>query len=269
MKNTISLKNGRISRSGAEILDVFVDSTPAELLLKQIKNKLSRHQQFFIVTPNPEILVAAQRNEKLKIALKSADISIPDGAGLLFAAKLLGLPLRKRVPGRVFMELLIEEATKNKWKLYFVGSTDAVISRTLTVIKEMYPSAVCNGSSGPRLDIDALPINKREEKINEETIQKINAFAPDLLFIAFGCPKQEEWFSLHRKKLKVGGAMVVGGSLDVFSGYKKIPPHLFHSLGLEWLWRLIQEPNRFGRIMNAVIVFPLLVILKKVGNSLR
>ena len=90
--------------------------------------------------------------------------------------------------------------------------------------------------------------------------KEINNFKPDLLFVAFGAPKQELWISKWQKKLNVRGMMAVGGSLDYYSGVVKEVPSSIKNLGLEWLWRLINEPKRLVRIFNAVVIFPLTLL---------
>lgn len=238
--------------------------TPKEGLIKLVEEKLKLRQKFFIVTPNPEILLASKKNKVLKNVLNNADISLPDGVGISMGFKLFGLPQVNRIPGRIFMENLFSLSDDKKLKVFLLGSTSQVIERSLEKMKALYPGAKVSGSSGPRLSVEGLPVTLSDKKVNLETVKKINEFKPDLLFIAFGCPKQELWWSIHEKELKVGGAMVVGGSLDYFSNSKKLPPTLISNLGFEWFWRLLIEKNHLSRVVSAVFVFPLVLLRERI-----
>lgn len=253
-------------RKTVQLMSVTIDSSQKADLLKHAENYLKTKQTFFVVTPNPEIILAAQSDMELKNALNSADISIPDGVGVLFAAKFLGLDIKRRIQGRVFMEDLFGIADRRNLSVYLLGSTDAVIGATLSRLRREYPHLQSAGNAGPKLGHDAKPVNKEERDKETEVIQEINLLHPDLLFVGFGAPKQEKWFYAHRDKLKIGGAMVVGGSFDVYSGLKKAPPAFFQNWGIEWIWRLFWEPTRFFRILKATVVFPLMIIIEKIHN---
>lgn len=244
-------------------MGVVIDSTSKTELLKRIGFYLDSNKKFFIVTPNPEILLAARKDASLKEALNSADISIPDGTGILFAAKILKLRIKHRIQGRIFMSELLKIVEERHGRVYLLGSSNAVIHKTIDTLRQRYPSVLFNGSGGPKLGHDANPVDKAEFAIEKETISQININSPDILFIGFGAPKQEKWFYKNRKNLQVGGAMVIGGAFDVLSGYKKSPPDIFVQFGLEWLWRLIQEPNRIIRILRATVLFTLSIFREK------
>ncbi len=265
----IKHKNRAVVRKVDVILGVTVDSTPKEELLKQVLLFIKTKRKFFIVTPNPEIILLSQKDSHLRNALNSADISLPDGVGLIFAAKVLNLQIKSRIPGRKFMVKLFKLAHTHKLKVYLLGGDPAVISSTLAQINSEYPSIIAAGSVGPKLGQDGNPVDNTATQVEKALITTINAFKPDILIIGFGAPKQEKWFSLNREKLSVGGAMVVGGSLDVYSRQKKASPEILNRLGFEWLWRLLTEPKRLSRIINAVFVFPLLIFSEKTRQLLR
>ncbi len=264
----VTHKNTPKDRKIDVILGIPVDSTPEDVLLKRLLSFIKIKKQFFIVTPNPEIILLAQNDSDLKKALNFADISIPDGTGLIFAASVLNLNLKSRIPGRKFMEHLFELANTHKLKIYLLGGSHAVITGSLARMKKKYPSLVAKGMEGPKLGQDGKPVDGEALEIERKVTSAINSFKPDILFIGFGAPKQEKWFSLNRMHLAVGGAMVVGGSLDVYSGQKSQSPELLNRLGLEWLWRVATEPKRLFRIMNAVLVFPTLIFKEKARQLL-
>jgi N-acetylglucosaminyldiphosphoundecaprenol N-acetyl-beta-D-mannosaminyltransferase len=118
-------------------------------------------------------------------------------------------------------------------------------------------------AGGPFLDKEARPISKDDALIEKEVVKAINKFRPHLLFVAFGAPKQEKWAYKWLDKLEVGGVMVVGGAFDFIAGRAKLPPEWMEKAGLEWLWRLLHQPRRLGRIFVATIVFPVRVFWTK------
>lgn len=249
------IKTKEFDRKHATIMGIKVDSTPKYELLNQIKADLSKKLQFYIVTPNPEIINQAHSMPKLKEALNNAKFAIPDGFGLKLVKPSLNI-----IKGREFILDLLKSADKEKLKVFILGSRPEVNKRSVEKIMREYPNLKVKGNSGPELDINANPVTEVDVNLQSDIVKEINSFKPDLLFVAFGAPKQEIWISKWLPKLKVTGAMTIGGSLDYYSGFVKPVPKFMEKAGLEWLWRLIQEPSRFGRIINAVIVFPIKAI---------
>lgn len=241
------------------ILGVRVDSTSKEEVLNAVNKKVSSKTQFYIVTPNPEIINLAQSDPELSHSLKLADISVADGVGIVFAAKLQGKTINL-VKGRELMLDILKLANKEKWKVFLLGASPEVNEKVVLKIKNDYPALRVKGNSGPILDNNAAPVSESDSSIESQVISEINAFKPHILFIAFGTPKEQKWITKHLKKLKVLGAMEVGGAFDYLVGAKKLPPKFLEGLGLEWLWRLLTDPKRITRIFNAVIIFPLLIL---------
>lgn len=259
-KTKLKEENKGLSLKDGMILGVKLSSARKSELLKKALVMIKSGKKLLIVTPNPEIIVEAQSDKKLKEVLNSAEISLPDGVGLNVARKLQKQSAFERIPGRVFMLDLLDICNKNHLKAYFLGSSDSVIKKCLEKARIDFPGLVVKGKSGPILDKGALPINSQEELTQNEVIKDINQFAPNILFLAFGAPKQEKWWNLHKEELNVNSAMVVGGSLDYYSGVKALPPEYISKLGLEWGWRFVKEPTRFKRILTAIVLFPIHVL---------
>ncbi len=243
------------SHTQAQILNIKLDSTSKEEVLTTIGNRIKNKDKFIILTPNPEIIMAAQKDSKLASILNSADFSIPDGIGLKIAAPNLTI-----IKGRKLMIDLLGLANSKNMKVYFLGSSDVSNKISVKKAKRDYPNIIIKGNPGPRLDINGVSLGKTN------IISDINSFSPQILFVAFGTPKEQKWIHLHKNELKVNCIMEVGGSLDYFAGTASLPPKLFESLGLEWLWRLIHEPSRAPRIFTALIIFPVKVLLSKVAH---
>lgn len=231
------------------VLGVKVDNlTPAEALF-EARDFLYDGKQHKIFTPNPEMLVKAQKDEYFKKILNTGDLNLCDGFGISLFFKI------KRIPGADFMLELCQLAEKEGRGIYLLGG--GANEAAAVGIKNIFPNLKIAG-----LDIGSVIDElKIENAGNDETINKINSAKPDVLFVGFGMGKQEKWIHENLSKMpSVKVAMGVGGSLDFLSGKIKRAPCWMRNIGLEWLYRLFQEPWRFPRILNATIKFLLLVL---------
>lgn len=257
----------KTSRKFGQILNIGITSTSKAKVLAFVRDSISHRSKFFIVTPNPEIILGAQEDERLFKALNSSDLSLPDGVGLGFAGHFLGLPSFNLIKGREMFLDLVKLANKKHWKIFLLGgkSNEAqaaaeVLSRSLKGIKIDY-------DKGPVLNNSGEPVSQSDIAEEKNTIAMINKFAPQILFVGFGAPKQEKWTAKWYRELNIGGAMVVGGTFNYISGKASLPPKWMEEAGLEWLWRLITQPWRASRIFKAVVIFPLKVLLYKLKNE--
>ena len=214
----------------------FKNYNKAELL-KAVETRIKKDERTLIFTPNPQILLNASRNEKFLRILQSADINIPDGIGILIAAKLLGKPLKERLSGIDIGEALITFAAREGLSVFFLGGRKGRAEKSARKFREKYPTLdICGCHNGY--------FSKTGEE-NEIVVKNISALKPDILFVCFGSPGQEEWIvnnigQLHSVKLAIG----LGGSFDVWSGSTHRAPDFMKDAGLEWLWRVILEPRR-------------------------
>jgi len=249
----------KTDRKLGKILGINVLVTRLDRVIAGVKNLISHNSKFYIVTPNPELVLMAQHNKELRDALNDSDLPVPDGVGLRIAIP--DLPIIK---GRDLFMKLIDLANENKWRVFFLGglANEAGLAAERLRIQDL--GFKIGTFRGPILDNNAEPLSEADKKLEKEAIDKINRFAPQLLFVAFGNPKQEIWINKNLSKLKIGGAMAVGGTFRYVAGMSKLPPKWMEKLGLEWLFRLFTEPARIVRIFNAVIIFPLRVLLFRI-----
>lgn len=238
------------------ILGVPIDHVQYDDCLERIESFLGSGQQYHIATPNPEMLVAAQSSPVFMSVLRSTSLNIPDGVGLLYAARFLGSALPERVTGT---DLLIGMCTKFAgMRVFLLGAGVHVAEQAAEELRRRAPDLVIVGTYA------GSPSPLEEASI----IERINAAAPDVLFVAYGAPAQELWISRNLAKMpSVRVAMGVGGAFDFLAGKRSRAPAFFQYLGLEWLWRLVQEPGRFSRIFCAVIEFPLRVLWSKFARE--
>ncbi|MBN1169220.1 WecB/TagA/CpsF family glycosyltransferase [Candidatus Woesebacteria bacterium] len=282
-------------RANVNIFGVNLISTPNEQVLKQVIEKIEENKQFLLFTPNPEILLKALKNKKLQDAINQADIKVADGVGIKIANYYLnqtignirfknqlfnefGLYVKSLIKvftsdknnepfpvikGRELFIDLVTLANKNGWKIFLLGGTGGISKQVEEKLKAKYKSLKVKSGAGPMLDESGKPLTNIDKDIEKKVIEQINEFQPDITFVAFGAPKQELWSSRHLPKLMTKGIMVVGGTFDYISEKEKLPPNWMGERGLEWLWRLITQPRRIGRIFRAVVVFPIQLIWDK------
>ncbi|BCV25472.1 WecB/TagA/CpsF family glycosyltransferase [Gelria sp. Kuro-4] len=192
-----------------------------------------------IFTPNAEIIARAQQDPALKAALAAADLTVPDGIGVVWAARLLGTPVPERVPGIELLEAVLALAARESFTVYFLGGRPGVAEEAARRLKERWPTLPVAGTHHGYFSAAEEPA----------VLAEIQAAAPDILVAALGAPKQELWLTRHRRELPARLALGVGGSLDVFAGRVERAPQLFRGLGLEWLYRLLRQPRRLGRAL--------------------
>ena len=206
--------------------------------LDEAIDKASEIRGGYVVTPNPEIVWLAQDNEELKLALAEASIVLPDGIGIAYGAKILGRPLKTRVPGIEFATALIARLASENKKLFLFGAKPGVADLAAEKLKEKYPGLIICGTADGYFTDDA-PI-----------IAAISEAKPDLLLVCLGAPKQEIWMRKHAGKLPVGLMAGLGGVLDVYAGIAERAPEVWCKSGFEWLYRLIKQPSRFKRMLK-------------------
>jgi len=196
----------------------------------------------YAVTPNPEFLLAAKKDAQFRQALLGADLVLADGVGVTYAAKILGRPLKGRVPGIDFAQRLLAWMAAHGRRLYLLGAKPGVAEQAAVNLKRSYPGLVICGTHDGYFQEDA-PV-----------AADIRAQGADVVFVCLGAPKQELW--MVRNGPESGAALMVGlgGSLDVFAGVAERAPEGFQRLGLEWLYRLIREPSRIGRMSKLPLV---------------
>jgi len=242
-----------------EILGVQIDNLSLQEVLEKVKLFLADKNQHFIVTPNPEFLVAAQKDSRFKEILNYADIAVADGVGLIKAAKFLGQRLQ-RVPGVDLSWAICELAEQTGFSVYLLGAKEMVAAQMTEKLLHHLPQLKVVGAESGGEIIDP-------KKDDLDLLARINDAKPKILFVAFGQVKQEKWIFYHLDKLpSVKLAIGVGGTFDYIAGTAKRPPKFIRRMGLEWLYRLIWEPWRWKRILNAVVVFPILVAIFKIKS---
>lgn len=249
------------------ILGVNISVLAKKEILESISQFLKDGRQHQIATANPEFLLAAQTDEEFFHILNTADLAIPDGVGLKFAALMMG-DILQRIAGVDLIFDICALAQKLKKSVYLLGGDAITVRQAEEKLKIEFPELkIAGAEEGLKKDewkIEAGECIKGGDN-NKKLLARINLAQPDIIFVAFGHPAQEKWIwhnLLEIPTVKI--AMGVGGSFDFIAGRIKRAPKFLRILGLEWLWRVILEPWRWKRIINAVIIFPLVFLKWKV-----
>ena len=235
-----------------EILGVRFDNLTQQEAAQQGRQLLEEDKFHYVVTPNPEFLLAAEKDPEFRRVLNAADLVLPDGIGVVYSAKILGTPLKERVPGIEFAEAMLSALNEMGGRLYLLGAKPGVAEEAGRRICARYPALVlCGTHDGYFKDEQAI-------------LPEIAAAKPDLLFVCLGAPKQEKWMARWGQHTGAKLAIGLGGCLDVFAGNVRRAPEQWQKLGLEWAYRLKKEPKRIGRMAKLP-----LVLVKATGQRIR
>jgi N-acetylglucosaminyldiphosphoundecaprenol N-acetyl-beta-D-mannosaminyltransferase len=201
-----------------------------------VRGDIPRH----VCTVNPEFLMIAQDDINFANILKRADLCVPDGVGLLWAAKRLGHVIPERVTGSDGVPFIAEQASKRGWKLFFLGAEEGIAKQAADRLRERHPNLQIVGA------YSGSPRPEDEDGI----VQLVNESETDILFVAYGAPNQDKWIARNLPRLKIKMAMGVGGSFDFIAGTVSRAPEWMQKAGLEWLYRLILQPWRLKRMLR-------------------
>lgn len=243
------------------ILGVDIDNLFLSECLEKIREFLKDGRQHYIVTPNPEFVMTAQKDVEFREILNKADMAVPDGAGLIFAGLLQGKKIRQRICGVDLIWEIAKIAGEGNYSIYLLGAGEGIAKRAAEILQQKFPSLKIAGAESGGI----ITSNFQSSILN--LIENINNAKPDILLVALGHPKQEKWLKYNLSLLpSVKIAMAVGGAFDFISNNIRRAPRVLRSIGLEWFWRLLQEPWRWRRIVKATILFPLKALIKTIFN---
>ncbi|MGE5298165.1 MAG: HAD-IA family hydrolase [Acidobacteriaceae bacterium] len=269
-----------------DVAGVNVDNITKQEALSKIESFVASGKPHLVTTVYSEFVVFARFNSEYRDALNSADLSLPDGVGILWAAKFLSLPLtfsskflktlqavfqlkltltslifypsycrtviKEQISGSRFVWDIAGLCAKNNFSLGLVGGFDKVAEEAAKKLQEKFPQLkVSLALSGAKFD--------------QSLVDRIKASSADILLIAYQPPQQELWLKQNLNKLNVKVAMGLGGTFDYLAGKRRASPPAFHALGLEWLWRLVTQPWRLKRMMNALPGFIFFVFRYKLS----
>lgn len=238
------------------VLNTRVDDTSSPEVLEYIASTIKQSQRAHICTTNNEFIIEAQKNRKFQKIINSAELSVPDSTGIVWAVKLLFGKKITRITGVDLFEQICSLCTKQEYRIFLLGGKKNVAKETKKVLQKKYPGIHIVGS------VDGIKIDPTEK--NLDLISTINNSGAQIIAVALGAPKQELWIDQNKKLIKSNVFIGLGGSFDYISGRIKRAPIGFRKVGLEWLFRLLTQPSRVGRIFKAVVIFPIKVLIQKI-----
>ena len=223
----------------ASILGVRFDAVTMQQAVDTAMDRLRACRKGYVVTPNPEIVDLCRKDSAYRDIVNRAALVLPDGIGIIYAAKILSEPVSGKVAGVEFAEHLVSAMAKEHMRLFLLGAKPGVAEQAGKNLCAKYPGLVLAGThdgyfSDPQTAVDA-----------------VNACGgADVVFVCLGAPKQEKFMAQYQDALDATLLCGLGGSLDVFAGVAKRAPDIFIKLGLEWFYRLLKQPSRIGRMMT-------------------
>ena len=229
-----------VDRRPVAILGVPFDKVTISEAVAAIEEMVASRQPHYLVTANVDFLVQAQQDGELRRILANADLSLCDGTPVVWASRLLGNPLPERVAGSDLTPLLLKVAAEKGWRVYFLGATPEALAEAVARLERDLPSLIIAGHESP-------PFRPLSDAENEEIAWRIQEARPDLVFVAFGCPKAEKWIARHYRAIGAPVMVGVGGTIDFLAGRVKRAPRWMARGGVEWIYRLMQEPRRLWR----------------------
>lgn len=217
-----------------ELLGTYIDCINLEATLQHIVDRINKKIPTYQVSVNADKINQIQSNEQLRNIINQADIVNADGMSIVWAGRILGVPVKQRIPGVEIFNRLLKIAEENRYRIFFLGATAESLEKMIGKIEVDYPDLPIAGFHNGYYPAE-------EEEILLQEIKKSQA---DILFLGFSSPHKEVWIQKNQAKINTPFIMGVGGSFDVLSGKTKRAPKWIQKIGCEWFYRYIQEPKR-------------------------
>ena len=224
-------------RKTVDFAGIKVDNVMLAEAAEIVRQFIAGGKPRLIVTPNPEMIVAAQDDAELKEIINGADLRVADGISLVVVSRILGRPLKERVSGIDLMLELMKIGSDYNYRVFLLGGAPGIAAEAGAKLKEKFPGIQVVGAQNGYF----------QSGEDSGIIKKIREARPDLFFVGLGAGRQEKWLSRHLYESGATVGMTIGGSFDVISGRKQRAPGWVQALYIEWLYRLFMEPQRWKR----------------------
>ena len=239
------------------ILDVRIDDVNTAEALEHIRQCMQEPGLHQIATVNPEFVVLAQKNVAFRHVLNETSLNVPDGVGLLWAARRIGQPFRERVAGQELVDGIAEVAARQGWRIFLLGAREGIAAKAAAVLSDRHKNLQVAGC------YSGSPSTEEEQHI----CNLINGATTDILLVAYGPPKQDLWIARNTSRLRAHVALGVGGTFDTLAGIVPRAPAWVRRAGFEWTWRLLREPRRLRRQLAIPLFMWLIVTAQKTSRS--
>jgi N-acetylglucosaminyldiphosphoundecaprenol N-acetyl-beta-D-mannosaminyltransferase len=225
-----------------------------------ILDTLPPSEKLMVNTINPHSYCVAEKDELFRAALKSSDILLPDGIGIVIATRFLKGKRIRKIAGADLHQFCLEKANSEGKKVFYLGASQTTLDKITERLKQDYPNVSIHSFSPPYKALFS-------EEENKTMIEKVNAFEPDFLFIGMTAPKQEKWVFEHKNELNAKVICSIGAVFDFYAGTVKRPHPFWIKIGLEWMIRFVKEPKRLAeRNLVSMPKFIWVILKAKITN---
>ena len=223
-----------------DVLGVAFDLIDSTTVLETIENWRREGRRECVTITNPHSVLLCHRDEEMRRATETAALTLPDGVGIVVAARVLRYQHSGRVPGPSLVLRLCDWGRQHGYRHYFYGGKEGIAERLAERLSGMYPGLEVAGTYCP-------PFRQLTEEEDAEVVERINAACPDVLWVGLGAPKQEKWMAAHAGRVEATVMIGVGAAFDFHSDNVKWAPAWIRNIGMEWAYRLAKEPGRMWR----------------------
>ncbi len=241
------------------LFDIAMANMSFEEACTRIEARVASGEPGYVVTPNVDHVCLCHRSDEFRETYRHAFLRLPDGVPIMWTSRLAGVPLRRKLSGSDLLPRLCARAAEGGFSVFFLGGAPGTADKTAEILTRRHPSLKVAGTDCPNFGFEKDPEALRR------TIDRVRSAQPGVCFVALGSPKQELWMMRHYAELEVPVCIGVGATFDFISGRVRRAPAAVQNMGLEWFWRLMQEPRRLWRryLVHDTI------FLKLVWNELR
>ncbi len=222
-----------------KVLDIPVNCASMDEALVKIGAFVSSGEQHQVITADSSMAVMSRDDIELRNIIEQASLVTPDSVGIMWAAHRLNPAITARVSGVELVEELCKHSSQQGYSLFFLGAAPGIAQLACEKMAQRYPGAKMVGAHHGYFNDSDL----------QSVIDQINVVKPDILCVAMGIPRQEKWIAAHMHNIRAAVFIGVGGTFDVLSGTVKRAPKLFQRMKLEWLWRVLANPKKIGKVM--------------------
>ena len=236
-------------------MNTEIDNLTMREAIREMDRMIKDGGSHYVVTPNVDHIVRLEKDAGLQNAYREADLILTDGKPLLWISRLYGNPIKEKVSGSDLFPVLCRLAARRGYRMYFLGAAEGVADLAAENLMRKNKGLKICGTYSPPQGFEKDPVQC------DQIIERIKETDPDILIVALGCPKQENFIHKYRKRLNVPLSLGLGASLDFEAGTVTRAPKWMQLRGLEWLYRILQEPGRMLKryLINDISIFPLVL----------
>lgn len=227
-----------IQMARMKFMNTEIDNLTMDETLQAIDRLIKENKSAYVVTPNVDHIVQLETNKELQDVYANASLILTDGKPLLWIAKMYGTPIKEKISGSDLFPLLCKMAAEKKYRMYFLGAAEGVAAKAANNLTKRYPGLMVVGTYSPPYGFE------KDVAEMKRIIRMIKDAQPHILIVGLGCPKQEKFILKYKDKLGVPISLGLGASFDFEAGSIKRAPKWMRNCGMEWLFRITQDPKR-------------------------